>query len=340
MSRRLVLALVGAVLVAACGGGGGGGTAATPEPAKSDLTMALVPSSQAQQVLTSAQPIADYLSKEIGTPVKAQVPTSYAAVVEGMTSNLIDIAWVGALAYVAANQKSGAEAVTKSARCAPTYSAAAPAPDCVPKPTYPSIIICSTAAGVPDLKDGGDWSALKGKRFVFGDSISTSSNLWPRYYMKHNKVDPDKDFSKVSSISSQGAIALAVNNGTADCGAMFGDARTTVARTAPDIFTKTKVVFIAPEEIPGDPQMVRKNLNPGQKDKVKAALRKLGKDPAMKKQIDALYQIASMEPATDADYNPVRKVVRDVNPNVLGEAIAPPSPSAGASAAPSASPTR
>lgn len=334
MSRRLVVALLGAVLAAACGGGGGGSTAATPEPAKSELTMALVPSSQAQQVLTNAQPVADYLSKEIGTPVKPQVPTSYAAVVEGVTSNLIDIGWVGALAYVAANKKSGAEAVTKSARCAPTYTAAPPAPDCTPKPTYPSIIVCSAGSGVPDLKDGGDWSPLKGKRFAFGDSISTSSNLWPRYYMKQNKIDADKDFSKVTSISSQGAIALAVNNGTTDCGAMFGDARTTVAKTAPDIFTKTKVVFVAPEEIPGDPQMVRKNLNPGQKDKVKAALRKLGHDPAMKKSIEALYQIAAMEPAADADYNPVRKIVNAVNPNVLGEAIASPSPSV------SPSPTR
>jgi hypothetical protein len=44
----------------------------------------------------------------------------------------------------------------------------------------------------------------------------------------------------------------------------------------------------------------------------------------MKKAIDSLYQIASMEPATDADYDPVRKVVQAVNPNVAGEVIAPP----------------
>lgn len=333
MIRRIAVPLLGALALAACGGsGGGGGAAATPEPAKSELVMALVPSSQAQQVLTSAQPIADYLSKEIGTPVKAQVPTSYAAVVEGVTSNLIDIAWVGALAYVAAHQKSGAEVVTKSARCAPTYTAAPAPAGCTPKPTYPSIIICGANSGVGELKDGGDWSALKSKRFVFGDSISTSSNLWPKYYMKQNKVDPDKDFSKVSTISSQGAIALAVSNGTADCGAMFGDARSTVASANPDIFTKTKVVFTAPQEIPGDPQFVRKGLNPGQKTKVEAALVKLGTDPSMKKAINALYQIASMEKATDADYDPVRRVVNAVNPDAVGEAIAPPSPSPSPSA--------
>jgi ABC-type phosphate/phosphonate transport system substrate-binding protein len=158
--------------------------------------------------------------------------------------------------------------------------------------------------------------------------------------MKRNKI-ADSDFSKVSSIASQSATAQAVYNGTADCGAMFGDARTTVNKqAAPDIFTKTKVVFKAPIEIPGDPQMVRKNLNPGQKAKVIAAMKKLGKDPAMKSAIDSLYQIASMEPATDADYNPVRTVANEVNPNVIGEVIAVPSPSPSPAGSPAATPSK
>ena len=153
---------------------------------------------------------------------------------------------------------------------------------------------------------------------------STSSSLWPKYYLKQNHVNPDTDFAKTASVASQGAIAAAVYNGVGDCGSMFGDARSTVAKQFPDIFTKTKVVFIAPQQIPGDPQLVRKNLNAGQKDKVRKALEKLGHDPSMKDAINALYQIAAMEPARDSDYDPVRKVVQSVNPNVAGEVIAPP----------------
>src|SRR5437763_9731709 len=108
---------------------------------------------------------------------------------------------------------------------------------------------------------------------------------------------------------------------------MFGDARTGALRTAPDILSKTKVVFIAPQEIPGDPQIVRHNLNPTQKNKVKQALVKLGSDPSMKKAINDLYQIASMEPTKDTDYDSVRRVVAAVNPGITGEVIAAPSPS-------------
>ncbi len=327
MRRRRGVLWLGVLLMVACGGSSSNAPAATPEPAKASLVMALVPSNQAQAILTSAQPIADYISHEVGVPVTAQVPTSYAAVVEGITSNNIDIAWVGALAYVAAHQKSGAEVATDSARCAPTYTAAPAPAGCTPKPSYPSIIVCNTSSGVGELKDGGDWSALKGKKFAFGDSISTSSNLWPRYYMKQNHIDPDKDFAKTVSVSSPNAITLDVYNGTTDCGAMFGDARTGVIKTAPDVLSKTKFVFLAPQEIPGDPQIVRHDLNPAQKKKVEQALIKLGSDPAMKKATSDLYGIAPMEPVKDADYDSMRRVVAAVNPNLPGELISTPTPS-------------
>src|SRR5437763_10429612 len=137
MRRRRGLLWLGVLLVAACGGAGNNPPAATPEPAKTSLVMALVPSNQAQAILTSAQPIADYISHEVGVPVTAQVPTSYAAVVEGITSNNIDIAWVGALAYVAAHQKSGAEEITGSARRPPTHPRAPAPARGAPKPPCP-----------------------------------------------------------------------------------------------------------------------------------------------------------------------------------------------------------
>jgi phosphonate transport system substrate-binding protein len=326
MAKAVIWIVAAALAVAACGGGGSGGTAATPEPAKSELLMDMTPSGQTQSVLTSAAPIADYLTKEIGTKVTARVPLSYAALVEDFTSNNADIGWTGALAYVAAHKRSGAEAVTKSARCAPTYTAATPAPGCTAVPTYPSIIYCGANANVAELKDGGDWSSLKGKKFAFGDPTSTSGSLWPKYYMLQNKIDPEKDFAKTASLSSQTAVALQVYNGIADCGAGFGDARLGAFKTAPDIFAKTKVVFKSPQEIPGDPQMVRKSLNPAQKDKVKAALRKMGTDPTIKPALDKLYNIAGMEPAQDADYNPVRTIANKVNPGSVDEVVASPTP--------------
>lgn len=291
--------------------------------------MAFVPSSQAQQVLADAQPIGDFVSKEVGVPVKVQVPTSYSVVVEAITSKNVDIAWVGALAYVAAHDKSGAEPMTKSLRCPPPSLVPNQPTPCKPVNTYPSIIIAKSDSGINSITD------LKGKKFAFGDPDSTSSNLWPRYYMKQNGIDPDRDLGKITNISSQTSIAASVYNGTVDAGAMFGDARIQgPQRQYPDILAKTKVVFKAPEEIPGDPQIVRKGLNSGQKMKVVQAFIKMGTDPSMKAALKKLYNIDALEPTRDSDYDPVRRVVQAVNPGVLRTFVESPSPSPARSPSP------
>lgn len=344
--RSFVIALIATVLTVACGGST---TPAAPaeEAARTSLQMDMTPSSTAATVLTNAKPIADYLSKEIGVPVVAKVPTSYAAVVEDLTSGNADIGWSGAVAYEAAKQKSGVEALTASQRCLPPTvypdqpQGKTPNPDsatCKPQSSYPSMIICnSSVTYTGDRADPKALTQLKGKKFAFGDPISGSSSIWPKYYMISNGVNPDSDLRAVS-ISSQSAIATAVYNGTVDCGAMFGDARVGgPSKSFPDILTKTKIVFLAPQLVPGDPQFVRSKLNSAQKEKVKKAMIKLGTDPTMVAALGALYGIAGMQPANDADYGLIKTYADKVKPGLLGDAVAPPpSPSP----SPAASPTK
>ena len=314
-----LLVTIAVVVAAACGGASPNSSAPKEEAPKSQIVMAFVPSQQAQQVLTSAKPLADYIAKEIGVPVVAQVPTSYSAVTEGMTSGLVDVGWVGPLDYVIGHEQNGAEPMTKSVRKGVAG--------------YHAFIIAKKTSGISTIKD------LKGKSFAFGDPVSASSNLYPRYYMKQNGIDPDKDLGKVANISNQTAIADAVCNGTVDAGAIYDDARTNAgADTAcPGIMDKTQIIFTTPL-IPGDPQEVRHTLNSGQKTKLRAAFIKLGSDPAMQKILMSLYTIERLDPAADADYQTIRDVVKAVNPALLKNN--PPSPSPSTAAVPSATPSK
>ena len=139
----------------ACGGASSGGPAPKEEAAKDSLVMAFVPSQQAQTVLTSAKPIADYVAKEVGVPITAQVPTSYAAVTEAMTSGNVDIAWVGPLDYVIGHDKNGAEPVTKSVRKGVAG--------------YNAFIIARKGSGINSIKD------LKGHSFAFEEEIAKAN---------------------------------------------------------------------------------------------------------------------------------------------------------------------
>src|SRR5215207_5142679 len=86
------------------------GSAATP------LKMAFVPSADSQKVLSSGQPLADLLTRFTGLTFQVSVPTSYAAVIEAMGANNVDIGWLAPFAYVLAKDKFGAEVILASLR--------------------------------------------------------------------------------------------------------------------------------------------------------------------------------------------------------------------------------
>ena len=297
MKNRAVLAVTfAAMLAVACGSTSSPGSAEAP--VKQEVVMGFVPSQTTSIVQTNATLIADYLSKKTGYHVTSQVLTSYAAVTEGMTSNQVDIGWVGPLDYVISHKKNGAEAVTKSVRKG--------------LPSYKAFIIVNTSSGINSIAD------LKGKKFAFGDPTSASSNLYPQYMMKKAGFDL-KTLGQTVNISNQTQIAVNVCQGVVDAGAIYDDARTNkgAETSCPGIMTKTKVIATTDPPVPGDPQMIRHNLNSGQKAKLKAAMVALGSDPAIKDALKALYTIDSLVPASDKDYDNLRDVIKTVNPSLL-----------------------
>lgn len=98
---RLAAGVILVLAAAACGGGATPSAAPAAAPAKTSLTMAVLPTKQVQQSTAKARPIADYISAEVGVPVAVEVPGGYGEVVSGLHSNDVDVAWVSALAYVA-----------------------------------------------------------------------------------------------------------------------------------------------------------------------------------------------------------------------------------------------
>jgi phosphonate transport system substrate-binding protein len=296
MNKRFVLsAAVLALLSAACG------SAPAPAPAeapvKQDLVMGFVPSQTSSVVQTNADLLGEYLSKKTGYKITPRVLTSYAAVTEGMTSNNVDIGWVGPLDYVIAHKINGAEAVTKSVRNG--------------LPSYKAFIIVNVKSNINSVAD------LKGKKFAFGDPLSTSSNLYPRYLMLKNGINPDTDVKGVN-ISNQTQIGVNVCQGTVDAGAIYDDARTNKGAdtSCPGIMTKTKILATS-DPIPGDPQMIRHTLNSAQKKKLKDAMIAMGSDPTIQPALKALYTIDSLVPAQDSDYDVIREIIKQAKPDLL-----------------------
>ena len=164
-----------------------------------ELKLSAIPDENPQEMLRIYQPFADYLTKEIGIPVKFTPVVDYAATVEGLAANRLDMVWYGGLTSVqAAKRAKGAHRIIMRKEDA----------------EFKSYFITTNSSGIKSLKD------LKGKTFAFGSVSSTSGHLMPRYFLLKNGINPEKDFAKFSFSGAHDATAAWVEAGQVDAGAL------------------------------------------------------------------------------------------------------------------------
>ena len=127
------------------------------------IKMAFVPSASSTKVLAQRRAAGRVATKVTGYSYKVSVPTSYAAVIEAMGSNNVDVAWLAPFSYALANQKYGAQVILSTVRKGSL--------------TYPSVFITAD----PNVKTVADF---KGKKFAFVDPASASGYLYPVAFLK------------------------------------------------------------------------------------------------------------------------------------------------------------
>jgi phosphonate transport system substrate-binding protein len=302
MSRNLcamtALAVVAALMLGGCG--------KAKEPARTSpksestlgsaenpIKMAMVPSLDTKKLIASGEELAKLLNKETGLHFKVSVPVSYAAVVAAMGSGSVDVGWLSPLPYVIAHDQYGVDVVLRTVR------------DKSDK--YWSFIIARTDSGIKSLAD------LKGKKFAYGDPVSTSGCLYAKDLIRSRGDDPEKFFSNVIYAGAHDKVVMAVYNKQVDAGAIYGgvvsDARQKVVDTIPDVLKKT-VVIAKSTEIPNDTVSVRKDLPRDLVKKIAEGLLAVAKSDAGREAVVKLYGIDGFVPAKDSDYDSVRKVAK------------------------------
>ena len=144
------------------------------------------------------QPLVDMLERATGRPVRLIVPTNYAATVEAIGNEGVDLAYFGALTYVKAHERYGARPLVQR----------------LEDRRFHALFIASAANGaIRSLKD------LKGKTFAFGDVNSTSGHLIPVKEILEAGVNPDSEM-KTRYTGNHTATAIAVASGQVDAGAI------------------------------------------------------------------------------------------------------------------------
>ena len=164
-----------------------------------EIRVSAIPDENPQEMLRIYSPFAEYLTKEIGMPVKFTPVVDYAATVEGLAANRLEMVWYGGLTSVqAAKQAKGARRIVMRKEDA----------------EFKSHFITRKDTGIKALAD------LKGKTFAFGSVSSTSGHLMPRYFLLKGGINPEKDFAKFSFSGAHDATAAWVEAGQVQAGAL------------------------------------------------------------------------------------------------------------------------
>jgi phosphonate transport system substrate-binding protein len=162
--------------------------------------MSAIPDENPTELMRIYAPFAKYLQGEIGVPVQFTPVVDYAATVEGMAANKLDLVWFGGLTHVQARIRTHNTA----------YAIAMREEDL----QFKSVFITNPQANVKSLQE------LQGKSFAFGSAGSTSGHTMPRYFLLKAGIVPEQDFSKFSFSGAHDATALWVQSGRVDAGAL------------------------------------------------------------------------------------------------------------------------
>ncbi|MDQ2778801.1 MAG: putative selenate ABC transporter substrate-binding protein [Pseudomonadota bacterium] len=158
-----------------------------------------IPDESPTELARKAAPLVEYLQKKLGMKVEFTPVTDYAAAVESLVNQKVDMAWFGGFTFVQANARSGGKIVPLVQRAEDAK--------------FRSVFI-TTDPAIKTLAD------LKGKDFTFGSQSSTSGHLMPRSFLLEAGIDPDKDFKRVAYSGAHDATVAAVAAGKVQAGAL------------------------------------------------------------------------------------------------------------------------
>jgi phosphonate transport system substrate-binding protein len=282
-------------------------TAAWPD----ELVIGFVPSSEAGALVEDIEPLADFLSQQLGIEVTGIVSNDYTGLVTAMETGQAQIGALPPYGMIQAIDRAGAEVILQSERFGSgTYHTQFftndPDTYCtISDPVENTRVIddadvtflnCNgtdremsdTPEGPIGLEALDDLAA--GTNVSFVEETSSSGYIFPATVLVNAGIDPEADIAPIFA-GSHDASVIAVCEGQAEVGVSFDDART-IATTDCDLENNV-VVFAYGPEIPNDGIAVSGDLPDDLKAAIKQALLDYAETDEGQEVLDSIYQISA-----------------------------------------------
>jgi len=251
------------------------------------LRVSMIPTTDPGKMIRESEPLVAYLGRETGAKVEITVPTNYAAVVEAIANDQVDIAYLGGFTYVQASKRSGVIPLVQRDQ----------------DQNFHSLFITNGESGINSLLD------LKGHSFAFGDVNSTSGHLMPEYFMRQAGVDAEV-IAKAIYTGGHDGTALAVANKRVDAGALDETVYQKMVADGKLDPAKAKVFLTSPPFF-DYVWVARKALDPKLQEAFSSAFLKLDANNPQHGPVLDVMRAKKYVRANDADYDKLRQAASD-----------------------------
>ncbi|GAB3057680.1 phosphate/phosphite/phosphonate ABC transporter substrate-binding protein [Salinicoccus sesuvii] len=254
------------------------------------LSMGFIPSSDAGNIATTAEPLEEFLSEALGIEVNAEVMVDYSGLIEAMRTQQVDIGFLAPFSFVQAEDRANVEVILKSIRNG--------------SESYTAQYIVNADS---DIESIDDLIAEEGLVWAYPDTLSTSGYLFPAAQMKEMGIENLESHFQQLSVGGHDNAVTQVYDGQADFATTFDDARATVEEELPDVMDQVKVIGNT-DEIPNDTISVRSELPEDMKQQITDAFMSLNDNEEMLEVMYEIYEWDGLAEASSEDYDIVRDV--------------------------------
>ena len=244
------------------------------------LRVSAIPDEAPTELQRKFKPLGTYLEQKLGMKVEFTPVTDYAASVEGLINNKLDLVWFGGFTFVQAKVRSGGKIVPLVQR--------------EEDEKFKSVFI-TTDKSIHKLED------LKGKNFSFGSESSTSGHLMPRSYLLAAKINPDTDLKRIAFSGAHDATVAAVSGGKVDAGVLNISVWEKLVASGKVDSQSVRVFYTTPGFYDYN-WSVRSDMNPVVRKKLTDAFLALSKNDPQGKEILDLQRASKFIPTKAENY--------------------------------------
>ena len=256
-----------------------------------EINFGVISTESSKNLKTIWEPFVDDMSKQTGMKVNAYFVTDYAAVIEGMKFNKVQLAWYGGKAAMEAVDRANGEVFAQVVNLDGAKG-------------YYSHIVANKDSKLNNVNDM--LNNAKDLTFANGDPNSTSGFLVPGYYVfALNNADPNKVFKRVITGNHE-SNALGVAAKQVDVGTTNSEIMERLKVTNPDRRELIKIIWTS-QLIPSDPLVWRKDLDEKTKKAITDFILNYGKDEKEQQILKAL-QWQGFKASSNSQLIPIRQL--------------------------------